>query len=192
MGVLSVFFVFLWHLWSNFWWFLTSGPLVIEPMLEYLFPRYEDWVNQYVSRRKRRQIAYSLSLLGIVAASFFAFEDVYLKLEEKEQELARIYRISGMKGGEEATRAIEKLQVENKLLQADLSSTRDQLSGLQASLKPRRLTPEERDKFTAALASHDGQQFGVISVMAFPSCHECMTYRHFQYLSRSIVPRSVL
>jgi hypothetical protein len=84
-GVMGVFVLFLWHLWSNFWWFLTSGPLVIEPMLDYLFPHYEAWINQYISRAKRRQIAYGLSVLGIITASFLAFQDVYLKLERKRR-----------------------------------------------------------------------------------------------------------
>lgn len=33
---MGVFFIFLWHLWSHYWRFLTSGPPVIEPMLDYL------------------------------------------------------------------------------------------------------------------------------------------------------------
>ena len=76
---MGVFFVFLSYLWSNLWWFLTSGPLVVEPMLDYLIDGYEEWANQLISRQKRRQIAYGLSLLGIVLASFLAFKDVYLE-----------------------------------------------------------------------------------------------------------------
>ncbi len=146
-------------------------------MFEYLFPSYEDWVNQFISRRKRRQIAYSLSLLGIIAASFFAFQDVYLKLEAKEQDLSQVYRMSGVRGYEESTRAIEKLREENKQLNAELSSTRNQLSALETSLKPRRLTAEEQHKFTNALALYDGRQFGVIELTTGLGCHECMIYR---------------
>jgi hypothetical protein len=80
---MGVFGVFLWSLLSNFWWFLTSGPLVVEPMLDYLIDGYEDWANQYISRQKRRQLAYGLSLLGIVVASFLAFKDIYLELQTK-------------------------------------------------------------------------------------------------------------
>jgi len=112
---------------------------------------------------------YVLSLLGIVFASFLAFKDIYLELQNAQKTLAA-------QGPEVQTKALEKLQVENKQLKADLNSTNNQLSALLASMKPRRLTPEERDKFAAALASHDGQQFGVISVRAIPSCHECMAY----------------
>jgi hypothetical protein len=97
----GIFFIFLWHLWANYWWLLTSGPLVIEPMIEYLFPAYEDWVSQYISHRQRRRIAYGLSVFGIVAASFFAFQDIYLKLEVKEQELSRVYGMFDVQGREE-------------------------------------------------------------------------------------------
>jgi hypothetical protein len=173
---MGIFFIFLWHLWSHYWWFLTSGPLVIEPMLEYLFPRYEAWVNQFISRRKRRQIAYGLSIFGFVAASFFAFSDIYLKLEAKEKELAQAYRMLNIRGREQPSRVIEKLETANTQLEAELRSTRDQLSTLQEAVTPRRLAPEARDKLTAVLASYDGRQFGVIDVRAFPSCNECMLY----------------
>ena len=173
----SVFGIFLLHLWSNFWWFLTSGPLVIEPMLEYLFPTYEKWVSQFISRQQRWRIAYGLSVFGIIAASFFAFEDIYLKLQEKDKELTRIYRMFDVKGREEQTRQIERLETANAQLETALGDTRERLSNFEASLKPRSLTAEQRYELTNALASHDGRQFGRISVVASPSCQECQLYR---------------
>jgi hypothetical protein len=173
---MGIVFLFLWYLWSNLWWFLTSGPLVIEPMLAYLFPRYEDWVNQFISHDKRRQVAYGLSIFGFVTASFFAFKDIYLKLEAKEQELSHVYRMFDVPGREEQVRVVEKLQTANAQLKAELRSTRDQLSALQESLTPRRLTPEAQAKLTAVLAAHDGRPFGVIDVRTSPSCHQCMLY----------------
>jgi hypothetical protein len=134
-------------------------------------------VSQFISRQKRRQIAYALSLFGIVAASFFAFEDIYLKLEAKDQELTRVYGMFDVRGREEYTREVERLKTANTQLEADLRATREQLSSLQESLKPRRLSPEEQRQLTEALARHDGQQFGKISVVAGPSCQECMLYR---------------
>ena len=119
---MGVFFVFLSYLWSNLWWFLTSGPLVVEPMLDYLIDGYEEWANQLISRQKRRQIAYGLSLLGIVLASFLAFKDVYLELQTMQHALAEAQRMLAAKGTEEQIRAIAGLRAANTQLEAELRS----------------------------------------------------------------------
>jgi hypothetical protein len=91
--------------------------------------------------------------------------DLEGRLQEREH---RIEELRSHKGSEEHIRAIE----------AQLRSSQDALVAFQHSLQARRLSSEERNKFTDVLAAHDGQQFGIISVAAFPSCHECMTYVH--------------
>jgi hypothetical protein len=175
---MAIFFIFLAYLWSNLWWFLTSGPLVVEPMLDYLIDGYEEWANQFISRQKRRQIAYGLSLFGIVLASFLAFKDVYIELQTVQHTLAETQKMLAAKGPEEKTRAIARLEATNVQLQNELRSTQNALSAVQDSLKARRLNPEERRKFIDILAAHQGRQSGDLYVAAFPSCHECMTYVH--------------
>jgi hypothetical protein len=175
---MRVFFVFLVYLWPNLWWFLTSGPLVIEPMLDYFIDGYEEWANQFISRHKRRQIAYGFSLFGIVFASFLAFKDVYFELQATKRQLDEAQRMPAKQGTQEHTKALARLQTDNARLTAELRSTRSQLSALQESLKPHHFSDDQRQKFTAVLASHDGRQFGTISVSAFPSCHRCLAYAH--------------
>jgi hypothetical protein len=85
---MDVFGVFVWHLVSHYWWFLTSSPLIIESVLN-LFFDYEDWIDQYVSRQKWKQITYGLSLAGIIVASFLAFQDIYLELQNVRRDLAK-------------------------------------------------------------------------------------------------------
>jgi hypothetical protein len=173
---MGVFFIFLSYLWSNLWWFLTSGPLVVEPMLDYLIEGYEDWASRFISRQKRRQIAYGLSLLGIVFASFLAFKDVYLELQTVRQALTDAQQTLTARGLEELVKEIRRVQTTNVQLETELRAAQHELLVLQDSLKARRLSPEERKKFTDVLASYNGQQFGIIDVRAFPSCHECMIY----------------
>jgi hypothetical protein len=145
---MRAFFTFVSYLWPHLWWFLTSGPLVVEPMAEQLFDDYEKWINQYISRQKRRQITYGLSLLGILVASFFAFNDVYLELQTTQRHLTETQEKLVAKGPEEQTKAITRLQAENVHLEAALRSTQQTLSALQDSLKARRLSQDERMKLT--------------------------------------------
>jgi hypothetical protein len=145
-------------------------------MAEQLFDGYEKWINQYISRQRRRQITYLLSLAGIVVASFLAFNDVYLELQTTQRQLAETQEKLVAKGPEEQVKAIVRLQADNRQLETDLHSTQQTLSALQQSLQARRLSQEERQKLTSVLAAHEGQQSGDLYIAAFPSCHECMTY----------------
>jgi hypothetical protein len=172
---MDVFGIFLWYLVSHYWWFLTSSPLIIESVLNQLFD-YENWIDQYVSRQRRKQITYGLSLVGIIVASFLAFRDIYLELQDAQRALAKAQEQLAARGPEEQAKAITKLQEANSQLDTELRSTQQRLSALQSSMQTRHLSLEERKKFTEVLAAHDGQPFGEISMRAFPSCHECMVY----------------
>ena len=70
---MDVIYVFLLYLLANYWWFLPSGPLVVEPLVDYLFSSYEKWVEQYIASPKRKRIRWGLALSGIVVASFNTF-----------------------------------------------------------------------------------------------------------------------
>jgi DNA-binding transcriptional MerR regulator len=166
---MDVVFIFLSHLVSHYWWFLTSSPLIIESVLN-LFFDYENWIEQYVSRQKRKQFTYALSLVGVIVASFLAFQDIYLELQEVRRALAKSQEQLTAKGPEEQARAITQLQERNNQLEQELSAIR-------RSMQTRRLSPEERKKLTDALALQDGQQFGVIEVTTNTACQECMIYR---------------
>jgi len=100
--------------------------------------------------------------------------DLEGRLLERER---RIEDLRSGKASEEQREAIKRLETANAQLESELRSSQQTLSALQASLKPRRLTEKERDKFTAALAAHDGRQFGAIEVTTSLGCQECMIYR---------------
>jgi hypothetical protein len=85
--------------------------------------------------------------------------------------------------------AIESLQTAKAELETKLRTTEQTLSALQHSLRPRRLSADERQKFTDVLVGHDGQQFGTIDVVTGIACQECMIYQDEITSAINSVPR---
>jgi hypothetical protein len=125
------------------------------------------WLQKTISWRIYKWVI----VLFMAYACFLAWRDEYDRaqslLATKADLEGQLRELRSHRGSEEQIRALE----------AELRLSQQALSALQHSLKPRRLAPEERAKFTTALAAYDGRPFGVIEVRTSLGCHECMMYR---------------
>lgn len=140
--MVSLFFIFLWHLWPNLWWFISSGPLVIEPMLDYFWEGYDEWANHYVSRQRRRRFSFGLSILGIFIACFLAFSDVYRQLLDAQSALGKAYSVGSPASQEQA---IVELFQANKRLQSKITERRHLSEAEKEVMKPILLAQSKGD-----------------------------------------------
>ncbi len=155
----TVFFAFLWHLWSNLWWFFTSGPLVIEPMLDYFIDGYEGWVSQFISRQRRRRLYYGLSVVGIFIASFLAFSDVYTQVQMVQKTL----QDRGISTEQRAN--ILELQKAKKDLEARLASTQQEVNRLHSRLAWRDIDEATTFRIVQALKATTPHEVFVTALM---------------------------
>jgi hypothetical protein len=106
---------FLDRLWDH--WFLLMGILfMIEPAFDYWWEGYEAWADKFISRKRRTRIAITLSVLAVLGASVWAFNDEYKAhqhdLEGLHQQAAlaneRLQEINGKGGYKDRVSTLEK------------------------------------------------------------------------------------
>jgi hypothetical protein len=168
---MSKLWMFLWAVLDQ-WAVLMTGGMVTA-----LLTAVQYWREKPFSWRFQKWVI----VIFIAVACFLAWREEYDRaqrlVEEKADLQGQLRELRSNKGFEEHLRTIQRLETANAQTEAQLRASQEALSALELSLKPRQLSPEEREKFIAALAAHDGRQFGVIEVTTTLGCHECMMYR---------------
>jgi hypothetical protein len=84
---MAVLYVYLAGVMSHWWWFMTSGPIVVEAVASQMWQGYESWIDRYVTRTNRWRVIFCLAILGIFIASYQAFDDVYRQLQVAQAQL---------------------------------------------------------------------------------------------------------
>jgi hypothetical protein len=150
-GYLSVFL-------SQWWWFLTSGPYVLDPLLESMSDSYHWWKVRHLPLTAWRRLKIALALLGIFFAGFFAWRDEHMKVAQQQTEINRLSSL----GGEEAKAQIDSLTQANdgqrKRLTDALSEVEKltaQVNEVKAQNAPRRI--KDLKHFISVLSLFRGQ-----------------------------------
>ena len=81
---MSTLYEYLWILGQNWWWFMTSGPYLIEAVIKQVWSGYETWANKYTQPKTRQRASTLLALFGVFAAGFLAFRDEHEKLQQSQ------------------------------------------------------------------------------------------------------------
>lgn len=124
----------------RYWWVLVpGGVLAVEPAIEYLWEGYSKWLDQYVSKEKRRRVILAISFLLIFYAGFLAWRDEHVKMEEASARVVKLQALLDARG--------------ESALQKELEATKTQLAELQKQVTPRRLGEEEKGDMVKALAA---------------------------------------
>ena len=109
---------------SQWWWFLTSGPYVLDPLLESMSDKYGWWKVRHFSQTKWQRVKVVLALVGIFFAGFFAWKDEHVKYQVSEGALTEAKKeVIALRAqpriGEEAQAKIDGLTQTNQRLQQE-------------------------------------------------------------------------
>jgi len=81
---------YLWALGPNWWWFMTSGPFLVEGLVKQVWSGYEAWADRYVSAQTRRKASTWFALFGVFVAGYLAFNDEHAKLQQFQNQLSQL------------------------------------------------------------------------------------------------------
>src|SRR5687768_11871987 len=82
---MSDFYQYLQATFLNWWALIPSGVFAVDSALEYFFRRYREWLDRYINRELRQRLIFSVALLGVFVAGFFAWRDEHLKHQKLQQ-----------------------------------------------------------------------------------------------------------
>ena len=143
---------------SNWWWFLTSGPYVADPLLESISDSYHWWKMRHFSQTTWQRVKGILALIGIFFAGFFAWRDEHRALEQTRIQLVKAESNTHISGPSEA----EILVRVNKLVEE--------------RLRPRALTDTQKKKLVETLREVPLEKMYKLSIQVIAGCSECSGY----------------
>jgi hypothetical protein len=80
-------FAFLRAVFAHWWFLLTSGPFVVESVVDQVWSGYRAWADKIAPLQTRRRFYVCVLVFGFIVASFQAFNDEYAKNQKMQGEL---------------------------------------------------------------------------------------------------------
>jgi hypothetical protein len=157
-------------LWPYWWWFLTSGPYVVDPLLESMFESYHWWKVGHFSIKTWQRAKGVLALTGIFFAGFFAWRDEHLALEQARKETVE---------ARESTRI-------SPLSEAEITARVNKL--VEERLRPRTLTDNQKKKLTEALSNVPSGEMYQLYMQISSSCNGCSIYTEDMLVAWNAAP----
>jgi hypothetical protein len=156
---------------SQWWWFLTSGPYVLDPLLESMCESYRWWKMRHFSQTKWHRLKIALVFGGIFFAGFFAWKDEHIQVAQKQTEIDRMDRMGG--GGKEAQAKIDSLTQTNQQLQQKVEALGQ---ALEREVAPWGLTDDQKKKLADALNKVPPGVTYKLNIHVIPNCSRCSIY----------------
>jgi hypothetical protein len=152
---------------SQWWWFLTSGPYVLDPLLESMSESYRWWKMRHFSQTKWHRLKIALVFVGIFFAGFFAWRDEHVQVAQKQAEIDRLDRMGG--GGKEAQAKIDSLVQTNQQLQ-------QKIVALEQQALPRVLTDDQKKRLREVLDTVPPGNRYKLKIHTIAGCSECSAF----------------